>query len=90
MSKSSSAGLTPAGGKRRTRTLRVVVDEDAAAAAAGLAREYAGESLGKVLAGLVCDMAQAAQRPGCWEAERVESWLGSHVWECERKDRPCQ
>lgn len=87
MSKSSSPGLTPGGGKTPGRTtVRVTVAAETKQAAAWIARDYSGRKLETVLAAFIGDLAVAATRPGSWEAERVGAWLASHVWECEPKD----
>lgn len=67
-------------------TLQVRVAAETKRAAAQIAREYAGRKLETVLAALVGDMAVALERPGSWEHERVNAWLGSHVWEVEPVD----
>jgi len=48
--------------------------------AARLARDYSRQDLEEVLAAFVGDLAEAAERPGCWEHERVTAWLASHPW----------
>ncbi len=70
--------------------ITVTVDEETRRAAERIGRDYAGRKLETVLAAFVGDLAVAADRSGSWEAERVEAWLGSHVWECEREVEPCR
>jgi len=50
------------------------------AAAERMARDYSGQDLERVLAAFVGDMAAAAERPGCWEGDRIGAWLASHPW----------
>jgi len=91
MSKKSRAPLTRGPENRPSRTtLCVPVSAETAAAAARLARDYAGRKLETVLAAFVADLAVAAARPGAWEHERVSAWLASHGWACEPKElTPC-
>lgn len=93
MSKTPTAGLTPqteaeAAGLvlNETKTLRVKADGENLRQAERLARSRTRRKLETVLAAFVADMAVALERPGSWEAERVNAWLGSHVWECEPED----
>ena len=82
MSKTITTRLTPSR-PTRARTLRLTVPVETAQAAARIGRDYSGRRLETVLSAFVGDMAAAAERPGCWEHERVTAWLSSHVWECE-------
>jgi len=86
--------------KRKPRRGAITARTTAAnrAAAERLARDYSGLGLDAVLRALVEDMAEAARRPGSWEAGCVTGWLASHPWPDaetreereEREEEPCQ
>lgn len=58
--------------------LAVEITDETLRDAGRLARERCLQSLGETLAELAHDMAEAFDRPGSWEAERVHAWLDSH------------
>lgn len=66
--------------RHRGRRMTLHVTARAWAAAERLARDYAGQDLERVLAAFVGDLAEAAERPGCWERARIGAWLASHPW----------
>ena len=70
----------PRSRKPRRITLWVVVPVSEQRTAERAARAYADGGLEEVLAAFVSDWATAEERPGSWEAERVNAWLASHVW----------
>lgn len=45
------------------------------------AESLADGGLAEVLAAFVSDWVVAEERPGSWEADRVNAWLASHPWE---------
>jgi hypothetical protein len=44
------------------------------------AKSLADDGLAEVLAAFVSDWVVAQDRPGSWEADRVNAWLASHPW----------
>ena len=84
--------LTPGRTKKpRSVTLRVKIAAETRSAAARMACDYSRQDLETVLAAFVEDMAEAAGRPGSWEADRVGAWLASHPWpRPEKEDDLCQ
>jgi hypothetical protein len=61
-------------------TLWVVVPVAEHRTAERVAKGYADEGLEELLAAFVSDLVTAEERPGSWEAERINGWLSSHVW----------
>jgi len=77
------AACRPAGyfsKRHRGRRMTLHVTAGTWAAAERMARDYSGQDLERVLAAFVGDMAAAAERPGCWEGDRIGAWLASHPW----------
>ena len=81
MSKTTSEGLTPSGLEKPWKIgVRVALPAGERWAAEQAAREYAEGGLAEVLAAFASDLVTARERPGSWEAERVNAWLASHPW----------
>jgi len=76
--------------RTRGRRMTLHVTVRAWEAAERLARDYSGQDLERVLAAFVGDLAEAAERPGCWERERLGAWLGSHPWPRPSDDDLCR
>jgi hypothetical protein len=64
----------------RRITLRVTVPCFEYRTAKQAANALADGGLAEVLAAFVSDWATAEERPGSWEADRVNAWLASHPW----------
>lgn len=81
MSKTTTGGLTPSRARKPRRiTLWVVVPVSEHRRAERVAKRYAAGGLEDLLAAFVSDLVTAEERPGSWEADRVNGWLASHVW----------
>ena len=71
----------------RRITLRVTVPCFEYRTAKHAAKSLADGGLEEVLAAFVSDWATAEERPGSWEADRVNAWLASHPWEKKERAR---
>jgi hypothetical protein len=71
----------------RRITLRVTVPCFEYRTAKQAAKSLADGGLAEVLAAFVSDWATAEERPGSWEADRVNAWLASHPWEKKERER---
>ena len=69
----------------RRITVRVLVSCSDYWTAKQAAKSLADGGLAEVLAAFVSDWATAEERPGSWEADRINAWLASHPW--EKKER---
>lgn len=64
--------------RREAVKLTVEIHPGNLESARALARDRCLQELEETLAELAHDLAEAWERPGSWEAERVYSWLNSH------------
>jgi len=88
MSKTQKQDLTHRNEKRPRRiAVRVVVPCSEHRTAQRAAKSLADGGLAEVLAAFVSDWATAEERPGSWEADRVNAWLASHPWEKKERER---
>ena len=82
MSKTLTTGLTPSRRKKPVKiTVWVEIPVGEHRTAERVAKRYADEGIEELLAAFVSDLVTAEERPGSWEAERVNGWLASHPWQ---------